>query len=64
MQEEDNQRGYAHFLEHMALRSSKNFPEKSGIKGYTESRDLKTELYTSFDESVYSILDVPLIIRV
>ena len=59
LQEEDHQRGYAHFLEHLALRSSKNFPDKNGIGGYTKSKGLKTELSTGFDESVYKIVDVP-----
>ena len=59
MQEEDHQRGYAHFLEHLALRSSKNFPSKSGIKGYTEKAGLKTELFTGFDETIYKLMNVP-----
>ena len=59
LQEEDHQRGYAHFLEHLALRSSKNFPDKNGIGGYTKSAGLKTELSTAFDESIYKIVDVP-----
>lgn len=59
--EEDNQRGLAHFLEHMQFNGTKNFPknelvnflEKSGIKF---GADLNA--YTSFDETVY-MLPVP-----
>jgi zinc protease len=59
--ETDNQRGLAHFLEHMQFNGTKNFPknelvnflEKSGIKF---GADLNA--YTSFDETVY-MLPVP-----
>ena len=59
MQEEDHQRGYMHFLEHMAIRNSKNFPLKNGIKGYSEREGLKTELSTGFDETIYKLINVP-----
>ena len=59
MQEEDHQRGYVRFLEHLALRSSKNFPSKSGIKGFTEKKGIKTAFCTGFDETVYKLKDVP-----
>jgi zinc protease len=59
--ENDNQRGLAHFMEHMGFNGSKNFPknelvnflQKSGVKF---GADLNA--YTSFDETVY-ILPVP-----
>ena len=59
MQELDHQRGYVHFLEHLALRNTQNFPSKSGIKGFTEKEGLKTELNTGFDETIYKLLNVP-----
>lgn len=60
--ENDDQRGLAHFMEHMGFNGSKNFPknelvdflQKSGVKF---GADLNA--YTSFDETVY-ILPVPL----
>ncbi|MBR5087278.1 MAG: insulinase family protein [Muribaculaceae bacterium] len=62
LQEEENQRGLAHFLEHMAFNGSKNFPG-NGVIDYTRSlgvefgRDLNA--YTSVDQTVYNINDVP-----
>ena len=38
--EEDNQRGLAHFLEHMCFNGTKNFPEK-GIINWLESVGVK-----------------------
>jgi zinc protease len=62
MQEEDNQRGLAHFLEHMAFNGSKHFPGNGVIK-YLETIGVKfgTNLnaYTSFDQTVYNISNVP-----
>ncbi|MDR1738475.1 MAG: insulinase family protein [Candidatus Symbiothrix sp.] len=62
MQEEDNQAGLAHFLEHMAFNGSVHFPENGLIK-YLESIGVKfgvnLNAYTSFDETVYNISDVP-----
>jgi zinc protease len=62
MQEEDNQSGLAHFLEHMAFNGSKNFPENGVIK-YLETIGVKFGINlnagTNFDETVYNISDVP-----
>ena len=62
--EEDNQRGLAHFLEHMCFNGTNNFPEKSLIK-YLESIGVKfgenLNAYTSIDETVYNISNVPVI---
>ncbi len=62
MQEEDNQAGLAHFLEHMAFNGAKNFEGKEMIN-YLESIGVKfgAELnaYTSFDETRYTIKDAP-----
>jgi zinc protease len=60
--EDDNQRGLAHFLEHMAFNGSEHFPD-NGIIEYTRSlgvefgRDLNA--YTSLDQTVYNIDNVP-----
>ena len=62
MQEEDNQRGLAHFLEHMAFNGTENFPGKRIIDMLQENGvDFGSELnaYTSFDETVYNIDKVP-----
>ncbi|MFZ4603448.1 MAG: M16 family metallopeptidase [Caulobacterales bacterium] len=61
LQETDPQRGYAHFLEHMAFNGSKNVPEGEMIKilersGLAFGPD--TNAYTSFGETVY-MLDLP-----
>lgn len=60
--EEDNQRGLAHFLEHMAFNGTKNFPDKSMI-GYLERNGVRfgtnINAYTSIDETIYSLTDVP-----
>ena len=62
VQEEENQRGLAHFLEHMAFNGSKHFPGNSLIK-YCERIGVKfgqnLNAYTSTDETVYNIDDVP-----
>ncbi|MFA6335131.1 MAG: insulinase family protein [Bacteroidales bacterium] len=64
MQEEDDQNGLAHFLEHMAFNGTRNFPGKSmldylgkiGVRfGYN------VNAYTSKERTVYNISNVPLI---
>ncbi|MDR3267308.1 MAG: insulinase family protein, partial [Tannerella sp.] len=63
MQEEDSQRGLAHFLEHMAFNGSKNFPSKTGIQDYTEGIGMRMgenlNAYTGFDQTVYMLMNVP-----
>lgn len=60
--EDENQRGLAHFLEHMCFNGTKNFPG-NGVISYMESLGVKfgTDLnaYTSTDETVYRICNVP-----
>ena len=60
--EEDNQRGLAHFLEHMCFNGTTHFPGNT-LKEYLESIGVKfgTNLnaYTSVDETVYNISNVP-----
>lgn len=62
VQEEDSQRGLAHFLEHMCFNGTTNFPDNQLIK-YCESISVKfganLNAYTSTDETVYNIDDVP-----
>ena len=62
--EEDNQRGLAHFLEHMCFNGTTNFPGK-GIINWLESIGVKfgvnLNAYTSIDETVYNINNVPVI---
>ncbi len=61
LQEEDSQRGLAHFLEHMCFNGTKNFPGNS-LKTYLESIGVRfgenLNAYTSFDETVYNIDNV------
>ncbi|MDR0823716.1 MAG: insulinase family protein [Prevotella sp.] len=65
MQEEDDQAGLAHFLEHTAFNGSKNFPGKKTMLNYLESIGVKfganVNAYTSFDETVYNLSDVPVV---
>ena len=60
--EEEDQRGLAHFLEHMCFNGSENFPGNAIIK-YCESIGVKfgadLNAYTSIDETVYNIDNVP-----
>ena len=62
--EEENQRGLAHFLEHMCFNGTTNFPGK-GIINWLESNGVKfgqnLNAYTSIDETVYNINNVPVI---
>ena len=59
--EEDDQRGLAHFVEHMAFNGTKNFP-KHDLVAFIESLGMRfgadANAYTSFDETVY-MLQVP-----
>ena len=59
--EDDDQRGLAHFVEHMAFNGTKNFP-KLEIVSFMESIGMRfgpsVNAFTSFDETVY-MLQVP-----
>ncbi|MDR1331974.1 MAG: insulinase family protein [Tannerella sp.] len=64
MQEEENQRGLAHFLEHMAFNGTENFPDGTlSIQEYTERLGMRfgenLNAYTSLDETVYMLMNVP-----
>ena len=60
--EKPEQRGLAHFLEHMAFNGSKHFPDKQLIH-YLETLGvafgINLNAYTSVDKTVYYFTDVP-----
>ncbi|RRD79802.1 insulinase family protein [Alloprevotella sp. OH1205_COT-284] len=64
VQEEEEQRGLAHFLEHMAFNGSNHFPADGQLVKYCESIGVKfgqnLNAYTSTDETVYNIDNVPM----
>ena len=62
IQENDDQRGLAHFLEHMCFNGTDNFKGNDIVKwcetvGVKFGRDLNA--YTSIDQTVYNISNVP-----
>lgn len=63
--EEPQQRGLAHFLEHMAFNGTEHFPgaEKGGLRDWCECKGIKfganLNAYTSVDETVYNISSAP-----
>ena len=60
--EEENQRGLAHFLEHMAFNGTKNFPDKT-MMNWLEKIGVKfgenLNAGTGFDQTIYNIDNVP-----
>ncbi len=60
--ETPEQLGLAHFLEHMAFNGTKNFPGKAMLN-YLQSKGIRfgndINAYTSYDETVYNINNVP-----
>ena len=60
--EDDSQRGLAHFLEHMAFNGSEHF-KGNGIIEFTRSLGVEfgsdLNAYTSIDQTVYRVCDVP-----
>ena len=62
IQEEESQRGLAHFLEHMCFNGTTHFPDSS-LVNYLESIGVKfgaqLNAYTSVEETVYNIDHVP-----
>ncbi len=62
IQEEQNQLGLAHFLEHMCFNGTTHFPG-DGLKQYLERIGVKfgenLNAYTSVEETVYNICNVP-----
>lgn len=62
LQENDNQRGLAHFLEHMAFNGTKNFPKKLLLEyfaGIGVKFGANINAYTSMERTVYNISAVP-----
>ena len=65
IQEEDSQRGLAHFLEHMAFNGSENFPAEpgKGIIDFTRRQGVEfgsdLNAYTAIDKTVYRVCNVP-----
>jgi len=60
--EKDNQNGLAHFLEHMAFNGTQHFPDKtllSTLEKHGVAFGVNINAYTSFDETVYNLSDVP-----
>lgn len=64
LQEEDNQNGLAHFLEHMAFNGTKHYPDKKVLE-FLEKEGVRfgynVNAYTSKYETVYNISSVPLV---
>ncbi len=60
--ENDEQRGLAHFLEHMCFNGTENFPGNELVT-WLETKGVKfgqnLNAYTSIDETVYNISNVP-----
>lgn len=60
--EDDNQRGLAHFLEHMCFNGTENFPGNE-LVSWLETVGVKfgqnLNAYTGVDETVYNISNVP-----
>ena len=65
--EEPQQRGLAHFLEHMAFNGTRNFPDGNGgeksVRNWCERHGIKfgadLNAYTSIDQTVYNISNAP-----
>ena len=60
--ENDDQKGLAHFLEHMAFNGTKNFPDKAILNtlqthGAVFGRNINA--YTALDETVYNLDNIP-----
>lgn len=62
VQEEESQRGLAHFLEHMCFNGTKNFPGNN-LVSWLETKGIKfgahLNAYTSTDRTVYRITNAP-----
>ena len=64
LQEEDNQNGLAHFLEHMAFNGTKHYPDK-GILDFLAKEGVRfgynVNAFTTKTETVYNLSEVPLV---
>ncbi len=64
LQEEDNQNGLAHFLEHMAFNGTKHYPEQSMLDFLAKEGvrfGANVNAYTSRTETVYNLSKIPLV---
>ncbi len=64
LQEEDNQNGLAHFLEHMAFNGTRHYPDKTILNFLAKDGvrfGYNVNAYTSKTETVYNISSVPLV---
>lgn len=64
LQEEDNQNGLAHFLEHMAFNGTEHYPDKELLEFLAKEGvrfGYNVNAYTSKTETVYNISNVPLV---
>lgn len=63
LQEDDNQNGLAHFLEHMAFNGTKHYPDKKLLEFLAKDGvrfGYNVNAYTSRFETVYNLSDIPL----
>ncbi len=62
--EDENQRGLAHFLEHMCFNGTKNFPGNSLVKEL-EKKGIKfgenVNALTSMDQTIYNLSNIPVL---
>ncbi len=64
LQEEDNQNGLAHFLEHMAFNGTKHYPDQSMLSFLAKEGvrfGANVNAYTSRKETVYNLSKIPLV---
>lgn len=59
LMESENQRGLAHFLEHMSFKGGKNFPNQQALTEYFQRIGMgfgaDTNAHTGFDQTVYKL---------
>lgn len=59
LMENEQQRGLAHFLEHMSFKGGKNFPNQQSLNEYFQNIGMAfgadTNAHTSFDQTVYKL---------
>lgn len=64
LQEDDNQNGLAHFLEHMAFNGTKHYPDKKLLE-FLSTEGVRfgynVNAYTSRYETVYNLSNIPLV---
>ena len=64
LQEEDNQNGLAHFLEHMAFNGTRHYPDKRILEFLADEGvrfGYNVNAFTSKTETVYNLSNVPLV---